>query len=128
MGIRFALRSLAKNPGFAGLVVLVLALGIGANTAIFSVVNSVLLRPLDFHEPDRIVTLSSAWKNGSRFGQVSTLDFHDWHDQSTAFAAMAKYNDGEGSVVAGKSPDYASFAIVSSEFFAAMDVKPKLGR
>lgn len=128
MGIRFALRSLAKNPGFAGLVVLVLALGIGANTAIFSVVNSVLLRPLDFHEPDRIVTLSSAWKHGGRFGQVSAPDFHDWHDQSTAFSAMAKYNEGESGVVAGKSPEYASYAIVSREFFAAMDVKTKLGR
>src|SRR5208283_1108582 len=128
MGIRSALRSLGKNPGFAGLVVLVLALGIGANTAIFSVVNSVLLRPLDFHEPDRIVTLSSAWKNGSRFGQVSAPDFHDWHDQSTAFSAMAKYSPDESSVVAGKSPDYVSLAIVSGEFFTVMDVKPKLGR
>jgi putative ABC transport system permease protein len=128
MKIRFALRSLAKNPGFAGLVVLVLALGIGANTAIFSVVNSVLLRPLDFHEPDRIVTLTSAWKNGGRFGQVSTPDFHDWHDQSTAFSAMAKYNQDEVSVVAGKSAEYAGFALVSREFFAAMDVTPKLGR
>jgi putative ABC transport system permease protein len=128
MGIRFALRSLAKNPGFAGLVVLVLALGIGANTAIFSVVNSVLLRPLDFHEPDRIVTLTTAWKNGGRFGQVSAPDYHDWHDQSSAFSAMAKYNADEGSVVAGKSPDYASYAIVSREFFDVMDVKPKLGR
>ena len=128
MKIRFALRSLAKNPGFAGLVVLVLALGIGANTAIFSVVNSVLLRPLDFHEPDRIVTLTSAWKHGGRFGQVSTPDFRDWHDQSTAFSAMAKYNADEGSVVAGKSAEYAGYAVVSREFFAAMDVKPKLGR
>src|SRR5271165_55733 len=128
MGIRFALRSLAKYPGFTALVVLVLALGIGANTAIFSVVNSVLLRPLDFHEPDRIVTLTTAWKNGGRFGQVSAPDYHDWHDQSTAFSAVAKYNPDETSVVAGKSPDYVSLAIVSGEFFTVMDVKPKLGR
>jgi putative ABC transport system permease protein len=128
MGIRPALRSLAKSPGFAGLVVLVLALGIGANTAIFSVVNSVLLRPLDFHEPDRIVMLTSAWKNGTRFGQVSAPDFHDWHDQSTAFSAMAKYNPDESSVVAGKSPDYVTVAVVSGEFFAVMDVKAKMGR
>jgi putative ABC transport system permease protein len=128
MGIRYALRSLAKNPGFAGLVVFVLALGIGANTAIFSVVNSVLLRPLDFHDPDRIVTLTSAWKNRGRFGQVSAPDFHDWHDQSTAFSAMAKYVADESSVVAGTSPEYAGYALVSREFFAVMDVKPKLGR
>ncbi len=128
MGIRFALRSLAKDPWFAGLVVLVLALGIGANTAIFSVVNSVLLRPLDFHDPNKLVTLTSAWKNGGRFGQVSAPDYHDWHDQSSAFSAMAKYNADESSVVAGKSPDYISLAIVSGEFFTVMDVKPKLGR
>ncbi len=128
MGIRFALRSLAKDPWFAGLVVLVLGLGIGANTAIFSVVNSVLLRPLDFHEPDRIVTLSTAWADGGRFGQVSAPDYHDWHDQSSAFSAMAKYSEGEGSVVAGKSPEYTSYALVSREFFATMGVKAKLGR
>ena len=91
MDLRYALRSLRKNPGFTVLAVLVMGLGIGANTAMFSVVNSVLLKPLDYQDPGRIVTLSSLWKTSGSHGQVSAPDFHDWHDQSTAFSAMAYY-------------------------------------
>ncbi len=128
MGLRVAFRSLLKSPGFTGLIVVVLALGIGANTAIFSVVNGVLLRPLRFHEPDRIVALTSAWKNGSRFASVSGPDFQDWHDQSTAFSAMARYADEETSVSAGGQPEYTSVTVVSNGFFAALGTTPALGR
>ena len=91
MDLKFAFRSLLKNPGFSLLAVLVMALGIGANTAVFSVVNTVLLKPLAYHDPDRIVTLASLWREDGSHGQVSSPDFQDWHDQSTAFAAMATY-------------------------------------
>jgi putative ABC transport system permease protein len=101
MDLKFALRSLRKSPGFALLAVIVMALGIGANTAVFSVVDAVLLKPLAYENPQRIVTLSSLWKkNGSR-GQASAPDFHDWHDQSTAFTSMAYYADGDTPVIAG---------------------------
>ena len=93
MDLKFALRSLRKNPGFTLLAVLVMALGIGANTAVFSVVNAVLLKPLAYRDPDRIVTLSSLGGRAADTAQVSAPDFHDWHDQSTAFAAMAYYDD-----------------------------------
>src|SRR5712692_8522232 len=89
--LRFAVRMLLKNPGFTAVAVLIMALGIGANTAMFSVVNAVLLKPLAYSEPDRIVTLASLWKADSGHGPVSAPDFHDWHDQSTAFEAMAYY-------------------------------------
>ncbi len=98
--LRYAGRMLLKNPGFTAVAVAIMALGIGANTAMFSVVNAVLLKPLAFADPDRIVTLSSLWKRSAGHGQVSAPDFHDWHNQSTAFEAMAYYADDDTSVTA----------------------------
>src|SRR6201991_5223369 len=76
-GFRFASRMLLKNPGFTITAVLILALGIGANTAMFSVVRSVLLRPLAYAQPDRIVRIATLWKKSGHTGQVSAPDFHD---------------------------------------------------
>ncbi|HEV2131755.1 MAG TPA: ABC transporter permease, partial [Longimicrobiaceae bacterium] len=92
--LRFAFRTLRKNPGFTAVAVLTLALGIGANTAIFSVVNGVLLRPLPYAEPERLVML---WGVYPEFGQTSTSlpDFRDWREQSTSFrelAALTNFN------------------------------------
>src|SRR5579862_5419378 len=128
MDLKFALRSLSKNLGFTALAVLVMALGIGANTAVFSVVNAVLLKPLAYRNPDRIVTLSSLWKKSGGHGQVSAPDFHDWHDQSTAFAAMAYYDDDSTSVMAGSAAQYAHVAEVTPEFFQVFGVDPVEGR
>ena len=128
MDLKFALRSLRKNPGFTLLAVVVMALGIGANTAVFSVVNAVLLKPLAYRDPDRIVTLSSLWRKSGERGQVSAPDFHDWHDQSTAFAAMADYDGDSISVLAGASAEYAHVAEVAPEFFQVFDVEPVVGR
>src|SRR5437867_546274 len=88
--LRYSLRMLLKNPGFAAVAVLALALGIGANTAIFSVVNAVLLRPLPFAEPERLMLVisSNPGKGFNRFA-VSPPDFLDWSAQSQAFEAMA---------------------------------------
>jgi predicted permease len=110
------------------LAVLVMALGIGANTAVFSVVNTVLLKPLAYHDPDRIVTLSSLWRKSGAHGQVSSPDFHDWHDQSTAFAAMAYYQNEEIAVQLGSTADYGNAALVTPEFFRVFGVEPVLGR
>ncbi|SPF31324.1 conserved membrane hypothetical protein [Candidatus Sulfopaludibacter sp. SbA4] len=129
MDLRYALRSLRKNPGFTVLAVLVMGLGIGANTAMFSVVNSVLLKPLDYQDPSRIVTLSSLWKTNGSHGQVSAPDFHDWHDQSTAFSAMAYYTDNPNTAVQARSgAEYASVGVVTPEFFRVFQVEPVIGR
>lgn len=128
MDLRFALRSLRKNPGFTLLAVMVMALGIGANTAVFSVVNAVLLKPLAYRDPDRIVTLWSLWQKSGGHGQVSGPDFHDWHDQSTAFEAMAYYDDDSTAVMSGAAAEYAHVAEVTPEFFRVFGVEPAAGR
>ncbi len=128
MDWKFALRSLRKNPGFTAVAVLVMGLGIGANTAMFSVVNSVLLKPLDYREPDRIVTLSSLWKTSGSHGQVSGPDFHDWHDQSTAFTAMAYYSAGQTAIAVGGTAEYGNVATVTPEFFQVFDLGTSAGR
>src|SRR5437588_2527694 len=126
--IRFGMRMLRKNLGFTSVAVLVMALGIGANAAMFSVVNAVLLRPLSFNEPDRIATLASLWKKSGGHGPVSAPDFRDWHDQSTAFEAMACYENGDTAVRAGSVAEYAQVAMVSREFFRVFHVQPTVGR
>ena len=128
MDLRYALRALRKTPGFTLLAVLVMALGIGANTAVFSVVNAVLLKPLDYQDPDRIVTVANLWRTGGRQGQVSAPDFHDWHDQSTAFTALAYYLGNETAITTGSAAEYGRVAAVTPEFFRVFDVQPFMGR
>src|SRR5439155_25652427 len=97
--LRYAARLLRKNPGFTLIATLVLALGIGANTAIFSVVDAVLLRPLPYADQDRIVSIQNRWRTTGLPGQASAPDFHDWHDQSRSFDGMAAYAVGQSSVI-----------------------------
>ncbi|MGA8598349.1 MAG: ABC transporter permease [Bryobacteraceae bacterium] len=129
---RYAARNLRKNPGFALVAGIIMALGIGANTAMFSIVNSVLLKPLSYRDPDRIVTLSTSWKKGGGAGSlwknVSVPNFEDWHNQATAFEAMAYYSSQETSVSSGSAAEYARATRVSPEFFRVFEVEPMLGR
>ena len=101
--LQFPGRNLRRSPGFAALAVLIMALGIGANTAVFSVVNGVLLKPLSYHDPDRIVTLTDLPTTGEARSalskQVSLPDFRDWHAQSSLFEAMAYYQSREIAVL-----------------------------
>ena len=86
--IRYGIRTLTRQPGFAATAILTLALGIGATTAIFSVVNAVVLRPMPFDEPDRIVVVTNRnLKTGNLNTTVSGPDFRDWRDQSRSFEA-----------------------------------------
>lgn len=130
--LRHAARSLHRNPGFATLAVLIMALGIGANTAVFTVVNAVLLKPLSYRDPDRIVTLSNFSTNREAATalakQVSIPDFQDWHDQSSSFEAMAYYASGETAVIRGSTAEYALINSVSPEFFRVFAVEPLIGR
>src|SRR5258708_23061930 len=134
MELKFALRSLRNRPGFTLLAVAILALGIGANTAIFSVVNSVLLRPLEYRDPDRLVIVGANWI-GSRskvtMGQVTEPDFDDLHAQAPVLESLAAFNAGgtEGSsVIVRNSADFASVCRVSEDFFRVMGVNATVGR
>ena len=131
MELKFAFRSLRSRPGFTILAIAILALGIGANTAIFSVVNAVLLRPLDYREPDRIVMVGSSWRNSKvLMGQVSEPDFDDLRSQNTVFDGLAAYmGGGEGSsVMVGNSAEFAGVTSITEGFFHVMGVDASMGR
>ena len=127
--VRFSLRMLAKNPGFTAVAVLTLALGIGANTAIFSVVYAVLLRPLPFKDPGRLVMLWETQERGHTDRDVvAPPNFVDWKQQSKTLdhlTAMWWY----GSVVTIQGePTEVPAVRVTSDFFDALGVKPARGR
>lgn len=126
--LRFALRSCLRSPGFSAVTVLTLALGIGATTAIFSVVYGVLLRPLPYPASDRIVRVWQLDKDGNRM-DVSDPNFADWQAQSRSFAALAQVQGpGPASVSGDVEPVRVPAAIVSRDFFRVLGVQPVAGR
>jgi putative ABC transport system permease protein len=126
--IRYAFRMLAKNPGFATIAILALALGIGVNTAIFTVVNAVLLQPLPYPEPDRIVEVARGFPDG-RGNSVSIPKYMVWKDNHV-FQAMTLYAFAASgmNLGAGDRPEQVKAAQVSSGFFEVFGVSPALGR
>ena len=126
--LRYAARSLRRQPAFALLAVGTLALGIGANAAIFSVVNAVLLRPLAYSQPERIVAINNLWRKSGVSATVSAPDFHDWHDTTSSFDDMAYYAGGETSVSTAGVADYGSTIRVTPGFFRVFGVGAELGR
>src|SRR5580693_3460039 len=128
---RDALRQLRKNPGFTAVAIAILALGIGANTAIFSVVNGVLLRPLPFKEPARLVRVwhvpPPASFPGMTMFAVSAANFTDWENQNHVFDGMAIYTY-HGFTTTGAKPEQVAAGAVSAGFFSTLGVQPMLGR
>jgi predicted permease len=125
--LRYALRQLCKNPGFTAVTVLTLALGIGANTAIFSVVNGVLLNPLPFHDASRIVSMFEATPNFFK-GSISYPNFLDWQRDNRSLEAMAAYRATDGSITGVGQPENVRAQRVSANFFPILGVNPILGR
>src|SRR5262245_10974506 len=125
--LRYGMRTLRRNPGFTFVAVLTLALGIGANTAIFSVVNAVLLRSLPYREPDRLVMLSYyREREGAR---LATGSFYlDWRDQAKAFEQIAAYYFWTADLTGSGEPERLSAAFISANLFATLGVDPVLGR
>jgi predicted permease len=125
--IRYALRQLRNNPGFAAVAVITLALGIGANTALFSVVNGVLLSRLPYPEPERLVTLSES-KPNFEYGSISYPNFRDWQKENRAFSEMAIYRSTAFSMTGSGEPVQVSGEFVSADLFSILGVKPLMGR
>ncbi len=126
--LRYGVRMLLKHPGVSIVAIVTLALGIGANTAIFSVVNAVLLRPLTYKDPERLVSL---WENVPTHGRwrASPANFHDWKKQNTLFEGISAYGGSAMSLTGdGGEPEQLHGARVSSEYFAVVGVEPMLGR
>jgi putative ABC transport system permease protein len=126
---RFALRQLRRAPLFSGIVIVTLALGIGANTAIFSVVRSVFLRALPYGNADRLVTVwnDNAERGWLQFGS-SLPDFLDWRNQSSTLAQIAAYWTGQGNLAGPEHAQRVGFATVSTNLFEALGTAPRLGR
>ena len=124
--LKYGLRMLAKSPGFTAVAVLTLALGIGANTAIFSVVDAVLLRPLPFRDPDRLVVVQQKWMGGG--GDLSAGDFIDVARLNHDLEGMAAYRMGSFNMTSGERPERVQGAIATVNLFDVLGVRPILGR
>src|SRR4026209_1956770 len=127
--LRYAVRMLAKKPMFAIVAIVTLALGIGANTAIFSVVNAVLLRPLPFHNPDELVIV---WEDATFAGfprnTPAPANYVDWKTQNQSFADMAASHEDSFNLTGDGEPERVSAYAVSANFFPLLGVQPLVGR
>jgi len=125
--VRYAARTLTRSPGFALVALLTLALGIGANTAIFSVVNGVLLRPLPYDRPEQLVWVSEINTRGRPMA-AAWPNFVDWRNESTSFAGLSPLSDGTTTVLGGEAPVRAAVASVGEDFWKIFPVQPLRGR
>ena len=127
--IRFAVRMLVRDRGFALTVVVVLALGIGANAAIFSVVDALMLRPLPFHEPDRLVMI---WEDASQVGFPKNTpaagNYFSWKERSRTFSGMAATRGSTANLTVDGPPEFIMGRRVTANFFDVLGVQPALGR
>src|SRR5262245_34648424 len=127
--LRFGFRQLLNKPGFAAVAVLSLALGIGANTAIFSLVDAVLLRPLPFRDPERLVMV---WEDASRIGfprnTTAPANYADWKAQNQVFEDMAALEGRNLNLTEEGEPEKVEGQAVTANFFPLLGVKPMLGR
>jgi len=125
--LRYGFRVLVKSPGFTAVAIVTLALGIGANTALFSVINGVLLSPLPFPEPDQLVTLHEN-KPNFEGGSVSYPNFRDWQNDNHTFSALGLARTYAFSLTGSGEAEQVNGEFVSSDFFPVLGVKPVIGR
>src|SRR2546425_5046290 len=125
--LKFALRQLLKNPGFTAVAVLTLALGIGANTAIFSVVNAVLLRPLPYPEPGQLVQLRADW-SGKPSTVIGSATLVEVKAQSQSLARIAAYSGGDMTLTGAGPAGQIESGAVTAGFFPLLGVQPAVGR
>ena len=125
--VRYALRTLAESPGFAAIAIVTLGLGIGANTVLFSVVNGVLVNPLAYPQPDRLVAV---YQSSPGFDKAPTAypNFLDWQSDTQTFSSMAMYHNEDYNLIGTGDAERVSGYMISADFFSALGVQPVLGR
>ncbi|HEX8115990.1 MAG TPA: ABC transporter permease, partial [Pyrinomonadaceae bacterium] len=126
--VRYGARVLAKHKGFTAVAVLTLALGIGANTAIFSAVNDLLLRPLPYTDAERVVMLWEVTPEGRHMNTTSRANFREWRAQGSSFESMAAFSDQRYALTGGGDPEEVSVQLATPELFKVLGVEPLLGR
>src|SRR6266571_5124742 len=125
--VRYGLRVLAKNPGFSAIAILTLALGIGANTALFSVVNGVLLNPLPFPNPDQLVAVYAKSPNFQE-SSIAYPNFLDWQKDNHSFASLCAFRSDDFNMSGAGEPQRVHIHMISAEFLTALGMQPLLGR
>jgi putative ABC transport system permease protein len=125
--VRYAIRTLARSRGFALTAILTLALGIGSTTAIYSIVDAVILRPLPFPDPDRFVIPHATKPKEGEQWSVAYLDFMDWRD-AKIFSHVAVWQPSESDIAGEGDPERVTAAVVSEQFFGALGITPAIGR
>ena len=129
--LRYALRTLGRNPAFAAIVILILAIGIGANTAMFSIVDGVLLRPLSFHDPGRLVAIQEVVPKFASMAPtipVNAMHFEEWRKSWQAAEQLAMLSSYGVNLTSGGDPERLTIGRVSSNLFSTLGVQPQLGR
>src|SRR5882672_8216669 len=127
--LRYAVRTFGRAPGFTLLAVLTIAIGVGANTAIFSVVNATLLRPLPFPRATELVLVSNSNRQtGQSFNNTNPATFLDWRVRNHSFTALAGFRESSVTLSSGDHPERLPAAMVNANFFDVLEVKPALGR
>jgi putative ABC transport system permease protein len=126
--LRYAIRQMFKSPGFATIAIITLALGIGANTAVFSVVDAVILRPLPYHKPERLLSAQSAGTQDPRGKSMSYPDFFDWRAQNRTLEHLVSYHDNSYTLTGVTRPTHVDAEVVSWDLLPTLGVNPELGR
>ena len=128
--VRFGLRMLANNPGFTSVAVLALALGIGANTAMFSVIEAVLLRPLSYSNAEQLVSVASMWQRGGVTTPFSCSppDFFDWRDQNRSFSSMFAFQTSERALTGRGDAKRVRAVVATADMFSTLQAHPTVGR
>ncbi|MFG1690977.1 permease prefix domain 1-containing protein [Gemmatimonadota bacterium] len=125
--IRYAMRVLVKSPGFSLVAILILALGIGANATVFSIVNGVLLSPLPYDDPEELVWVAERMESGGQ-NWVAWANYRDWREEAQSFQGLSAYNAWTATVLGGDRPAYAQLGVVSRDFWKVFPNTPVAGR
>ncbi|HZF40608.1 MAG TPA: ABC transporter permease, partial [Blastocatellia bacterium] len=126
--LRYGFRALTRKPGFTVVAIIALALGIGANTAIFSVINSVLLRPLAYQEPAALVVINHDYPKINLKASVSAIGYTHYRDNAKSFESVAATTGGGFNLTGGGDPEQLNGSLVTHNFFSALGARPALGR